>query len=72
MKIPNFDDKDLAIAGIVLISIVGFVVGWSKGIDAAVLYAFGGGCVTGIAGLATGRKRDPAAQRDGAEREKNE
>jgi len=59
MKIPNFDDKDLAITGIVMIAVVGFLVGWGMGVEPTALYPFGGTCVTGIAALATGRKKEP-------------
>jgi len=57
MNIPNFDDKDLAIIGIVMIAVVGFLVGWGMGVEPTALYPFGGTCVACIGALATGRKK---------------
>jgi len=57
MKTPNFDDKDLAIAGLVLLGIIGLLVGWAMEADTVAMYSFVTGLGVGIAGLATGRKK---------------
>ena len=58
MKIPNFDDKDLAIVGIVVIAVVGCSAAIIMKADAVVFFPFLGTCITGIAALATGRKKE--------------
>ena len=66
MKIQNFDDKDLAMAGIVLLCIVGGIMLAIAGRDVigdarfAVFTAIGAifsGGIAAIAALATGRKK---------------
>jgi len=58
MKIPNFDDKDLAIVTIGIVAVAGFITGIIIKADPSALYAFGGMGITGIAALATGRKKE--------------
>lgn len=59
MKVPNFDDVDLGIIGIIILGIVGFIAGVLTKVDPAVLFGFGGTCVTGIAALVRGLSRKP-------------
>ena len=61
MNIPNFDDVDLGIIGIVILGVVGFFAGWLLKADTAALFAFEGTCITGIAALVRGLKRQPEA-----------
>ena len=56
MKIPNFDDKDLAILGLVILGVTGFLVGWGMSATTTEMFAFGTAMGLGIAGLATGKK----------------
>ena len=53
----DFDDKDLAIAGLVLLGICVCVAGLIKDMDEAVLIGSISSIATGICGLATGRKK---------------
>ena len=59
MAVPNFDDVDLGIIGIVILGTVGFIAGWLLKADTAALFAFEGTCITGIAALVRGLKRKP-------------
>jgi len=52
MKVPNFDNVDLAILAIVLIEVPILAIGIFKGVDHTALLGFGGLGVTGIVGLA--------------------
>ena len=56
-KIPNFDDVDLGIVGIVILGVVGLAIGWGMKADTPILFAFAGQCITGIAALVRGLKR---------------
>lgn len=58
MKIPNFDDKDLAIVGLVVLGVTGFVIGWAMSTTTTEMFAFGTAMGLGIAGLATGKKKE--------------
>ena len=52
MKIPNFDNTDLAILAIALIELPVLILGIFKYIDHTALLGFGALGVTGIVGLA--------------------
>lgn len=62
MKIPNFDDKDLAIVGVIILGMVIAIISFYKMSESAgltALFAFEGTVVTGVVALATGRKKEP-------------
>ena len=69
MDVPNFDDVDLGIIGIIILGVVGLLVGMfivfylkDKADTSSLimgLFAFAGQCITGIAALVRGLKRKP-------------
>ena len=59
MKIPNFDNTDLAVFAVTMIALPVLIIGIFKGIDAGALLGFGGLAITGIIGLAKSKKDEP-------------
>jgi hypothetical protein len=58
MKIPNFDNNDLAVFAVTIIALPVLLVGLFKGIDPAALLGFGGLTITGIIGLAKSKQAE--------------
>ena len=57
MKIPDFDDKDLAMVCITILGLAGLITGLFLKADATALFSFVGLGITGLCALATGRKK---------------
>jgi hypothetical protein len=52
MKVPNFDNADLAMIAVTIIELPAIIIGLYKGVDPAALFGFGAVGLTGIISIA--------------------